>query len=127
MQIVNIMSEESTPCSVCGRNLNELGNFVYLGFTKNSLREKDEQCKCTKCGTEFIMHYDYFDSDGHINSFVFNGDINDPSYNWQDQLTSEQTIEIAEHLTTCNVCSNRLNDEIASDAWLASLLHNYKK
>jgi hypothetical protein len=126
MQIVNI-AFESVPCSVCELNLSELGNFIYLGPTKNSPRQKDEQCKCTKCGTEFILHYDYFDADGHINSFVFNGDINDHSYNWQDQLTPEQTKEIAEHLATCSICNDRLNEAITSDAWLASLLHNYKK
>jgi hypothetical protein len=104
-----------------------LGNFIYLDFTKNSPRQKDEQCKCTQCGTEFTLHYDYFDAEGHINSFVFNGDINDSTYNWQDQLTPEQTKEIAEHLASCDICNGRLTDEMASDAWLASLLHNYKK
>jgi hypothetical protein len=126
MQTVDIMSE-SSPCSTCGSNLSELGNFIYLGITKNFPREKDEQCKCTKCGTEFTLHYDYFDDERHINSFVFNGDINDPTYNWQDQLTPEQINEIAEHLTSCNICSDRLNEEMASDAWLASLLHNHSR
>lgn len=126
MQKVNIL-DETALCSKCGADLTLLGNFTYLGITVNSSRQKDEQCKCTACGTEFTLHYEYFDSEGHINSFVFNGDVNDPSYNWQDQLTPEQTKEIGEHLSSCCTCNQRLDNEISSDAWLASLLHNYKK
>lgn len=126
MQKINIL-DETAPCSNCGIDLTLLGNFTYLGITKNFPRQKNEQCKCSACGMEFTLHYDYFDAGGHINSFVFNGDVNDPTYNWQDQLTPEQTKEIGEHLSSCDTCNQRLDNEISSDAWLASLLHNYKK
>ena len=126
MQIVNIL-EETAPCKICGTDLSVLGKFTYLGVANNTARQKDERCKCNTCHTEFITHYDFFDKDGHINNFIFSGDINDPTYNWQDQLTPEQTKEIGEHLLTCKICNDRLNEEVTSDAWLASLLHNYKK
>jgi hypothetical protein len=125
MQKVNIL-DETAQCS-CGASLTVLGSFIYLGTTVNSPHQKDEQCKCVACGEEFTLHYDFFDDEGHINSFVFNSDVNDPSYNWQDQLTPEQTKEIGEHLLSCRVCGQRLDNEMSSDAWLASLLHNYKK
>ena len=126
MQIVN-NQDETVPCKVCGTDLTVLGNFIYLGVTTNYPRQKDEKCKCNKCHTEFTLHYDFFDKDGHVNSFVFGGDVNDPSYNWQDQLIPDQKKEIGEHLYTCKICNERLNEEVTSDAWLASLLHNYKK
>ena len=126
MQTVNIQAE-TAPCKVCKSDLAILGRFTYLGVTINSARQKDERCKCNSCHTEFILHYDFFDKEGHINSFIFSGDVNDPTYNWQDQLTPEQTKEIGEHLCSCKICNDRLNEEVISDAWLASLLHNYKK
>ena len=126
MQIVNV-SEEEAFCKSCGSNLVELGNFEYCGSTLNSSREKDEQCKCKKCGALFTLHYDLFNPDGHIQSFVFSGDVNDPAFNWQDILTDEQKQEIGTHLKSCKTCSDRLTEAIISDAWLASLLHNGKK
>ena len=126
MQIIN-NQDETASCKVCDSDLTVLGSFTYLGVTFNFPRFKNEQCRCNKCQTEFTLHYELFDKDGHINNFVFGGDINDTTYNWQDQLTIYQKEEIGEHLRTCQICIERLNDEVTSDAWLASLLHNYKK
>jgi hypothetical protein len=126
MQIINIL-DEAAPCKICGSDLTVLGKFIYLGVASNTANQKDERCKCTTCQTEFITHYDFFDAEGHINSFIFSGDVNDPTYNWQDKLTPEQKEEIGKHLFTCKICSGRMDEEVTSDAWLASLLHNYKK
>jgi len=125
MQVVNL-NEDLIPCSKCGVNLSVLGSFIYIRMKENTPRIKEEICRCKKCGTEFILHYDFFDEEGHVNSFVFSGDINDLKYNWQDQLTDEQKKAIGEHLKTCEICNKRLVDEVASDAWLASLLHKGK-
>jgi len=122
MQIVDNTDEEA-PCSECGRNLAELGRFTYVGTTINSATHKEEECQCKNCGQHFILRYQFFGEDGHVNSFVFNGDINDPTYNWQDQLTLDQKKSISDHLKTCDVCMQRMTDETLSDAWLASLIH----
>jgi len=126
MQIVNL-NDDLSPCSKCGTNLSILGKFIHTGVKENTATKKDEICKCLTCNEEFILHYEFFDENGHVNSFVFSGDVNDPSYNWQDQLTNEQKIAIGEHLKTCEICNKRLVDEVASDAWLASLVHAVKK
>ena len=125
LQIANV-SEEEVPCSACQNNLIELGHHIFTGKSTNTPTQKDEVCTCKVCGKEFLLHYEFFDKDGHINSFVFNGDVNNPSYNWQDQLTTEQKKAIGEHLNNCVACSDRLEHEIISDAWLASLLHSKK-
>jgi hypothetical protein len=121
-QIAQI-SEETVPCSTCGNNVIELGHHAFTGHSKNSPTQKDEECLCRLCGKEFLLHYEFFDVDGHVNNFVFNGDINNPAYNWQDQLTVDQKNIIGEHLRTCSICSDRLEHEIISDVWLASLMH----
>ena len=126
MQVINI-TDDSALCSQCGSDLGELGSFIYDHVTTNTASQKDEQCRCKKCDTPFILHYDFFDSDGHINSFVFTGDVNDPSYNWQDVLTEEQKKEIGTHLLSCPSCAERLDEELITDAWLASLIHSEKK
>jgi hypothetical protein len=123
MQIIDNTDEEA-PCSNCGENLAELGSFTYEGITVNSAIHKEEECQCKKCGQHFILRYRFFDEDGHVNAFVFNGDINDPTYNWQDQLTLEQKKSISDHLKTCEICIQKMTDETLTDAWLASLIHN---
>ena len=123
MQIVK-NTDDTAPCSQCRQNLAELGKFTYTGTTVNSVTQKDEECVCKNCEQHFILRYQYFDENGHVNAFVFNGDINDPTYNWQDQLTSEQRKNIGAHLKTCEVCMKKITEEALSDAWLASLIHN---
>ena len=115
------------PCVKCGSNLAELGNFTYSGVTNNHPGQRDEQCKCKSCGEIFTLQYNFFDDTGHIQTYVFNGDVNDLTYDWQDQLTSEQKTEIGNHLKVCKTCNDRLAEETLSDAWLAALLHNEKK
>ena len=126
MQIINL-TKEIEACQHCGNNLSILGSFTYKGDTVNDSKQKFELCTCKKCGQDFTLHYDLFDDDGHVQSFVFNGDINDPTYNWQDQLTPEQKVEIESHLKSCQICRDRLAEEMLSDAWLASIMHGIKK
>lgn len=125
MQIINIF-EESAPCAGCGQELTVLGNFNFKGHAESPATRKDELCACKNCGTEFIIRYEFFDKDGHVNSFVFNGDINDASYDWQKQLTDAQIRKIADHIRNCKICSDRLTEEMLSDAWMASILRRKK-
>jgi DNA-directed RNA polymerase subunit RPC12/RpoP len=122
MQIINNMGETAL-CSQCGQDLTILGSFTYIGVTTNTATQKSEKCQCKNCGHHFLLQYQYFDSGGHVNSFIFNGDINDLTYNWQDQLTSKQKKSIGDHLRICDTCMKKMTDEALSDAWLASLLH----
>jgi hypothetical protein len=126
MQIIDNTDEEA-PCSSCSENLAELGSFTYKGITVNTPTHKEEECQCKKCGQHFILRYQFFDENGHVNAFVFNGDINDPTFNWQDQLTLEQKQSISDHLKTCPVCMQKMTDETLTDAWLASLIHGKPK
>lgn len=126
MQIVDLNNDQA-PCSKCGSNLAILGSFTHCDIKDNTEKIKNEICQCKTCGEKFILQYNFFDITGHINSFVFSGDVNDPTYNWQDQLTDAQKDAIGNHLKNCSVCNHRLNNEITSDAWLASLIHNSKK
>lgn len=126
LQVVNI-TDNDPQCSQCGHDIEELDSFVYDHVTINTATEKDEQCHCKNCKNPFTLHYDFFDSEGHINSFVFTGDVNDPTYNWQDVLTPEQKKEIGTHLLSCPQCAERLDEELITDAWLASLIHSNKK
>ena len=41
------------------------------------------------------------------------------------ELTEDQKKEIGDHLTGCKLCNEKLINEIASDAWLASLIHKF--
>jgi hypothetical protein len=125
-QIVNI-NQKSAPCQQCGSNLIEITNFSYAGETTSTSAAREELCKCKNCGSTFILHYDLFDSEGHIYSKVFTEDVNNPSYNWQDSLTEDQKKAIAGHLQHCSVCVDRLSHELLTDAWLKSFITNLRK
>ena len=73
------------------------------------------------------MRYDLFDGDGHIYPVVFTGDINNPSYNWQDLLTAEQKDEIRRHMEGCRECTDRLSEEMLNDAWFASFMDELRE
>ncbi len=125
MQIVR-NTDETAPCANCGNDLSELGSFTYAGKSTDTAVQKDEECLCKKCGKHFILQYQYFDEKGHVNSFVFNGDVNDGTYNWQDQLTSQQKETITNHLKDCQPCMDRMTEEALTDAWISSLFHRGK-
>jgi len=125
-QIVNIDSE-AVPCKQCGSNLIDVSNFSYDGHTDTTATVREEHCRCKKCGTPFILHYDLFDSSGHIHSKVFTEDLNNSSYNWQDALTEEQKLAIADHLQSCSICVDRLSHEMLTDAWLKSFISSLRK
>jgi len=124
MQKINI-NDEAT-CDHCGARLTGLTEFSYAGDFFAYPDSREEICKCNKCGTKFILHYDLFDKDGHIYARVFTGDINNPSFNWQDSLTEEQKNAIELHLRSCPDCQERLTEEMLSDAWFASIMHEIK-
>lgn len=125
-QKINISQEKAT-CIKCGANLLDIRNIKWL--QKEILGEtfREELFECRKCGSAFIIHYDLFDSEGHINPASFTGDINDPTYNWQDNLSEEQKKAFEEHLKKCPICRDRLDEEYLKDAWFADIIHGARK
>lgn len=117
IQIVNVNNDQ-VPCDVCGSNLIDVSNFQFekRGDIKPTYFE--EFCLCKNCNSQFILHYDIFDENGHVLSRVFVEDVNDENYNWQDSLNFEQKKAISDHLPKCPICLDRLSQEVLSDAWL---------
>jgi len=124
--VININSNNA-PCPNCGVNLLDIKNFIFNGKVDNMPTYIEEYCSCRHCGAPFILHYDLFDSKGHIFSRVFTEDINNMAYNWQDSLTDEQKKMISGHLEGCNICLDRLSHEILTDAWLKSFIASLRK
>jgi hypothetical protein len=122
MQIIKGLTKKVF-CRICQNDLTQLGHFEYLQLTDDTPVYKDEHCTCNRCGTEFLLRYELFTPQKHINPLVFSQDINDPTFNWQDQFTKEQLHEIQAHLKTCKRCSNILEEELLSDAWFANFMH----
>jgi hypothetical protein len=125
-QTVDI-NNDTAKCTECGARITHIPHFKYDGKNRSGATYREELCKCSTCNTKFIMHYDLFDSEGHIFSKVFTGDINDPNYNWQDSLTQDQKKAISEHLKSCPKCQDRLSEEILSDAWLSNVMDELRK
>jgi uncharacterized protein with PIN domain len=119
-------NKEKASCNKCGANILDILNMAYEEKFKTDPRYREELCHCRFCGTKFIIHYDLFDKNGHVYSRVFGEDINNPEFKWQDLLVKEQIDEIAAHLSTCEVCKNRLSEEMLSDALLSSVIHKDK-
>ena len=116
-----IVSEEEAFCTKCHSNILEITNIRYAGETKVAPKMTEELYECRKCGTQFVIQYPIFDAEGHIESKTFSGDINDPTHNWQDNLSEEQIRVISEHMKICTVCQDQLDEEILKDAWFASI------
>ena len=125
LQMVNVIKNKER-CKRCGTNILDIANFKYSNKFFSTPNYREELCECKNCGTPFILRYNLFDEDGHVYRRVFSGDINNPKYNWQDNLTEEQIKTIAEHLESCQICARRLSEEMLSDAWLASVVHRRK-
>jgi hypothetical protein len=89
LHIININKEKAL-CSKCGANILDIANVTYEKNTKSDPRYQEELCHCKVCETKFIMHYDFFDKDGHIWSRVFSEDINNPKFRWQELFVKEQ-------------------------------------
>jgi hypothetical protein len=122
---INIDQEKGT-CIICGANILDIANIAYDGEYKMDPRYREELCHCRSCNTKFIIHYDLFDAEGHVCSRVFSEDINNRDFKWQDLLNKEQLDGIAKHLESCDVCKDRLSEEMLSDAWFASVVHPKK-
>lgn len=126
LQKVNI-SEDHAYCTKCNADILDIINFRFTGKVTLEPTFREELCECLHCGTRFVIHYDLFDKNGHVEPRIFTGDVNDPKYNWQDSLSDEQKTLIADHLHECEECRERLADEMLSDAWFASVIHGGKK
>ena len=126
VQIVNI-NKDVEPCKQCGANLVDIINIKYMDKVENTATYIEEYCQCKQCKSAFILHYDLFDADGHLYSRVFTEDINNPENNWQDNLTEEQRNIIAQHLKSCKICIDRLDNETLLDTWLKAFIKELKK
>lgn len=121
-QKVNI-SQDHAYCQKCHADILDIINFRYGGKIILEPTFREELCECRHCGTPFVIRYDLFDEDGHIEPRVFTGDSNDPEYNWQEKLSENQKEVIACHLRGCKECQERLEAEMLTDAWFASIIH----
>jgi len=129
MQIVNINSDHAL-CKRCGSNIIDIANFSFDGEIISEPTYREEKCRCRHCSAPFLLHYDFFDADGHIHPRVFSEDINNPLYHWSEILADNQKKVISEHLRDCKICQDRLDQELLTDAWLRDFmeqLRNAKK
>jgi len=115
------VSEDLAQCRNCGANIIDIKNFKYAGETRAAATFTEELYMCRHCKTKFIIRYELFDSDGHINSKTFSSDINSPENQWQDNLTDEQKRLVTKHLKKCPECKERLDEELLRDAWFSSM------
>lgn len=115
LQKVDIGSSEEL-CQHCNADLTDIANFAFKGEIRAEPRYWQELCECDGCGNLFVMHYDIFDSAGHIYQRVFSEDINNENYSWTEDLTEEQKKEVSAHLKTCEICNERLSQEQLAEA-----------
>ena len=126
LQKIDIGSTEEL-CQHCNANLTDIANFVFKDEIRAEPRYWQELCKCKGCGQKFVMHYDIFDSAGHIYQRVFSEDINNAHYSWTEDLTEEQKTEISGHLKDCVVCNDRLSQEQLAEAVVKDFMQNLRK
>ena len=124
-QIVDI-NEDIVLCDHCGTNLIDVANYTFDGNTVSESYYWDETCTCKGCNSKFILRYNIFDKEGHIYPSIFSEDINNPEYNWQEILNDIQKEVITEHLTDCEVCRDRLSQEMLSDAWFKDFIESIR-
>jgi hypothetical protein len=125
IQTVDI-NQDIVSCDKCGANIVDLANFVYEEKSESTAFDRKEFCRCRHCSTPFILHYEIFDPEGHIDPSVFTEDINNPESNWPDNLTEEQKESVSSHLRDCEICVGRLTHELLTDAWLRDFIASRK-
>ena len=121
MQLIHI-SEVDIKCHKCGIDITDIANLYYDGITLNENTFREEKCRCRNCDTPFLLHYNLFDKNGHINQRVFSEDVNDPSYDWMELLSGGQKRFIEKHLHDCQLCQDSLVKEQLSNAWFGDLI-----
>jgi len=126
LQVVDI-NEEIVLCRICGTNIVDIANYIFDNETIAEPYYWEERCTCKGCANNFILRYNVFDKEGHIYSSVFSEDINNPEYNWLDKLSDSQKEVITEHITACEVCRERLSQELLADAWLKELIESLRQ
>lgn len=125
LQVVDI-NEDIVLCRHCGSNIVDIANYMYDGDKILYASYWEELCVCKECGNNFILQFHIFDKAGHIYSSIFSEDINNPEYQWQEELTDEQKEVIADHIKDCEECRDRLSQEILTDAWLKDFIEALK-
>ena len=115
-------------CRGCKREINVLSllQFKYLGKQLFESRYLDELMQCRHCKTNFIIRWNLFDKDGHILSRVFSEDPNDLNVSWMDSLSESQKKEIANHMSNCIICQNKLNESQLETAQFSALLNRLR-
>lgn len=126
LQKVDIGNTEEL-CEHCNSDLTDIANFTFKDEIRTEPHFWQELCKCQKCGAKFIMHYDIFDSAGHIYQRVFTEDINNEHYSWTENLTDQQKVEISSHLKDCKTCKDRLSQEQLGEAIIKEFFSTLRK
>jgi hypothetical protein len=121
IQIINA-NNENARCRHCGRTV-ELGSFKYAGEVNDYPKYRLEKNVCN-CGKEFLMRFNLFDKNGHIDRNVFNGDLNDPNYQWRDLWTKEQVEALDAHMAICKDCMAQHDEVVLEDAVLGAIIHS---
>ena len=126
LQKVDIGSTEEL-CRHCNADLTDIANFIFKNELRSEPRYWQELCECQGCDTQFIMHYDIFDSGGHIYQRVFSEDVNDLEESWVESLSEGQRVEVQNHLENCEVCKERLSQEQLGEALVKEFMQNLRK
>jgi hypothetical protein len=114
-------------CRNCDQNLTDINNTTYLKQRWGSPKYWDELCQCDDCGNKFILRYELFDKEGHVYLFVFTEDINNPNYNWIDNLNNKQRIAVTRHVEQCSICQKKIEDQLCMDAILKTKFKEQKE
>jgi hypothetical protein len=77
-------------CAACGAGLSELGSFHFAGETINTVKYRLELNACKNCGKQFLLRYDIFDLNHHVNANIFQNDVNDVTFTWQSLWSAKQ-------------------------------------
>lgn len=126
LQKVDIGSNEEL-CKSCNTNLTDIASFIFKDEIHAEPKYWQELCECRSCGTKFVMHYDIFDSGGHIYQRIFSEDINNEQYSWTEDLNKEQKKEISDHLENCEICKERLAQEQLAEALVNDFMKSLRK
>jgi hypothetical protein len=128
MRVINV-NDPNGRCIACGARLSSLGSFQYAGETArettDTAKYRLEKNACAQCGKEFWLRYDIFDDNGHISEMVFNGDINDPEYDWRMLWSKKQVDKIQKHLATCPICCDLQDKVMLEDAMIGSFIRSF--
>jgi hypothetical protein len=126
LQIIKI-DQKNVACQKCNIDILDISNAEYVGQFEDTPHYRKELYKCRGCQTLFWIQYDLMDVQGHIYQRIFSNDVNDPNYKWQDIWTPEQIKTIEDHLKACQICRDKPDNEMISEARFSDFLNRVRK